>query len=303
LGLANSLPLIYLSRIVDGLIGSNHTITQAYVSDITKREDRSKVYGIMGIAFGVGFLLGPGLGGVLASNGHAIPSFLAAFLVLLSIVGTMIFLPETVHRNANETNKKVEVINFRNIYSFLKDPSTGTILISMWLFITATMMLHANMSLFVNLRFGLREASIGLLLTYVGFLQIVNRGLLLPKFIKWFGERKLSNISIILMIVGFYGFMSRSPILLITSLTAYSIGSGLLRPLMMGELSRSGDQNKQGALMGVNSSLGSISQIFAPAIGGIFLSVNLLNSLVIFSSFFIIGSYYTLFRHYSKERL
>ena len=98
LGFANTIWLVFLSRIVDGMLGSNMTIAQAYISDISSKKDRSKAFGLAGVAFGIGFLIGPAIGGTLAKINYSIPSFIAAGISLLTIFTTFFFLPETVKR-------------------------------------------------------------------------------------------------------------------------------------------------------------------------------------------------------------
>src|SRR2546428_663559 len=102
LGTAMHLPhplfWLFVARAVDGLSGGNITIAQAYISDVTEPEERAKSYGLIGIAFGLGFLLGPALGGFLSRFGYDVPAYVAAFFSFCSIMATMLLLPETQHR-------------------------------------------------------------------------------------------------------------------------------------------------------------------------------------------------------------
>ena len=98
LGYANSLWMIFLSRIVDGLFGANYTIAQAYLSDISSKKDRSKVFGLSGAAFGFGFLIGPGIGGWLSQFGFSVPSFMAAGVAFITLLIIAFVLPETIKR-------------------------------------------------------------------------------------------------------------------------------------------------------------------------------------------------------------
>lgn len=117
LGFANTLVLIFLSRAIDGLFGSNFTIAQAYLSDISSKKDRSKVFGIIGAAFGVGFLIGPGIGGYLAEFSYSLPSFAAAGVSALTIFLTVMFLPETVKRK-KEGKIKIKILDFSQFRRF-----------------------------------------------------------------------------------------------------------------------------------------------------------------------------------------
>lgn len=101
---STSLTMIFLSRAVDGLLGSNFTIAQAYISDISTKKNRSKAFGISGIAFGIGFLIGPAIGGFLSKFGFSVPAFIASGISFLTILATFFFLPETVTKK-NETGE------------------------------------------------------------------------------------------------------------------------------------------------------------------------------------------------------
>jgi len=98
LGFAHSLPLIFLSRVVDGITGGNISVAQAYIADITTKKNRAKGMGIIGAAFGLGFLFGPAIGGLLSQNGFAIPALIAVFVSLFSTLTTALFLKETVKK-------------------------------------------------------------------------------------------------------------------------------------------------------------------------------------------------------------
>ncbi len=268
LGFANTLALIFLSRIIDGMFGSNFTIAQAYLSDISSKKDRSKVFGIIGAAFGVGFLIGPGIGGYLAEISYSLPSFAAAGVSVLTIFLTLIFLPETVARK-KEGEIKIKIIDLDQFRRFFSSSIISSKLMTFFTFILAHMIFVSMMALYSEKQLGLGTAGIGMILTYIGLNAIILRGFLLPKLIDICGERKLQFISVISLIIGLTltAFVTELWMFII-SITLFSFGAGTARPILTGEISRQVSEDEQGAILGVSDSLGSFAQILGPLIGG-----------------------------------
>ncbi len=201
LGFANTLALIFISRIIDGMFGSNFTVAQAYLSDISSKKDRSKAFGIAGAAFGVGFLIGPGIGGYLAQFDYSIPSFAAAGISLVTIAMTLFLLPETVKKK-KDVKFDVKIIDFSAMKRFLTDPKISPKLGTYFTFILSHMIFVSMMALFAERQIGLGPAEIGFLLMYVGLNAIIIRGILLPKLIDFCGEYRLQFIAVISLIIG-----------------------------------------------------------------------------------------------------
>lgn len=291
LGLSNQLWMLYLSRIVDGLLGSNATIAQAYIGDITDKKDRSKAFGITGVAFGIGFMIGPAIGGWLSRFGYSVPAFLAAAISLSSIILTYLFLPETVEKSGQTKSFSVQIIDFKRLTRYFAQDKIRLQLIEYSFYVLAHSLWAGNFSLYADMLFSIDPGQIGFALAYVGGINIIIRGLLIPKLINWFGEARLEKMGVVSLLIGLIGasiVSSWSGLLFI--ITFFALGSGMLRPLMMGDISRSADENEQGAIMGVTSSLNSVSQIFGPVIGGLMLthlfpqSIMILGSALIFVS-------------------
>lgn len=268
LGFANTLALIFLSRIVDGLFGSNYTIASAYLSDISPKKDRSKVFGLAGAAFGIAFLWGPAFGGYLAQFSYSLPGFAAAGISLLTIILTFFLLPETVKRK--EKGKiEFKIIDFSQFRKYLSQKRTSSKLWPYFTFILSHVTFVSMMALFADRQLGLGTASIGILLAYVGLNSIIIRGMLLPRLIDFMGERKLRFISVSSMIIGLIlmAFITEFWMMFV-AITFFSFGSGTTRPLLVGEISRQVDEDEQGALLGVSDSMASLGQILGPLIGG-----------------------------------
>ena len=269
LGFADTLALIFLSRIVDGMFGSNFTIAQAYLSDISSKKDRSKVFGLGGAAFGIAFLGGPALGGYLAQFSYSLPGFVAAAISLLTIALTIFLLPETMKRK-KDVKLEFKIIDFSQFKRYLSQRSTSSRLWPYFTFILSHVVFVSMMALFAERQLGLGTVSIGIFLAYVGLNSIILRGVMLPRLIDFFGERRLQFIAVGSMIIGLVAtaFITEFWMLFVT-ITLFSFGAGTARPILAGEISRQVSEKEQGALLGVSDSLGSLAQILGPMIGGV----------------------------------
>lgn len=272
LAFSNSLWMIFLSRIVDGLLGSNFSIAQAYLSDISTKKDRSKVFGISGVAFGIGFLIGPAIGGFLSRYGYSIPSFMAAGICLITMTTTLIFLPETVKRK-KEFKLKIKILDISSFKKYFSETRVSSKLGQFFTYILAHVIWVSSFALYAKRQLGFTPVHVGYLLTYIGFISIFIRGIFLGKLINFFGENKLKIVGSVSIIIGLIGaiFISEGWTIFII-MTLFAFGTGVSRPVLIGEISRSVSPKEQGAILGLTNSLGSLSQIFGPLIGGFLIS-------------------------------
>lgn len=296
LGFAKSIPMIALSRAVDGLLGSNGVIAQSYLSDISSRKDRSKVYGISGAAAGFGFLIGPAAGGALAKINFALPAFIAAGLSLTTIIMTKFLLKETIynHRKKKLNLKSVsKEINPLEIFKNFKDKNLRLPLMILFSFILTLTVFVSNFTLFGERQFHLRVDMVGYLLAYVGLISIIVRGVVLSSLIDRFNEHRLARFSYASIIISLLmaTFLHGLPSLLL-AITLFSLGIGLLRPILLGEVSRSTEETKQGEILGLTGSLTSTAQIVGPILGGFVLTYISYSSLPILSTLIILSGFY-----------
>jgi len=267
LGFANSLWMIFLSRIVDGLFGSNFTISQAYLSDISTKKDRSKAFSISGIAFGLGFLVGPGIGGFLSQFNYQMPSMLAAAVSLSTLVIIFFFLPETVKKK-KRVKFSIKIFHFDDFRRFLSNKKLSPRLWEFFTYALSFAVWVSTFALFAQMQMGLDSTDIGYSLTFIGFVSIIVMSLL-PKMINAFGEKKLKYAGLVSIMIGMlWSAFAYEWVSLIVIMILFAFGSGISRPLLQGSISRAISSKKQGALMGVTNSLMSISQIIGPMLGG-----------------------------------
>lgn len=289
LGFSNSLFWIFTSRIIDGLLGSNFSIAQAYLSDISAEEDRSKVFGYSGVAFGLGFLVGPAIGGFLSQFGYSVPSFLAAFISLVTILITWFFLPETIEKQREFKLQVSDIFKLKEFKKFLFDSEASCTLWQYFTYNLAHVIWVSNFALFAQAKVGANAQNIGWLLAYIGLISIIFRGFLLQKLLKFVSEEKLRFLGILSLMLGllsaaFINKFWQLPIVM----AFFSMGTGLTRPLIMGAISKTEASRYQGSLMGVASSLGSLAQIIGPLIGGYLLN-NYASYSVSLAAFFVIS--------------
>jgi MFS transporter, DHA1 family, tetracycline resistance protein len=285
LAYSNTLWMIFVSRAIDGIFGSNFTIAQAYLSDISTKKERSKYFGLSGVAFGIGFLIGPAIGGYLSQFGFALPSFVAAGLVFISIILTFVLLPETVKKD-EQKDFKIKILDIGVFREYFANFKISIKLYQFFAYVFAHALWVSTFALYANRQLGMNTAQIGLSLAGVGLVSIILRGFLLPKLINIFGESKLiasgmASMALSLFLTAFiHDVWSFAALLMF-----FAYGSGLSRPLLMGAISRSVSSKEQGSILGVANSLGSFSQILGPLLGGFLLTTFFPGSLGIVASF------------------
>lgn len=268
LGFANSLWLLFLSRIIDGLLGSNETIAQAYLSDITPHKDRTKIFSISGIAFSIGFFIGPALGGYLSKFSYSLPSFIAAGVVCLTMVLTYFFLPETVNKQT-QFSWSWDIFKLQNL-NLLKSKSQFSVPLWEFFFYVLTHGVWiSSFALYAERQLSFNTQDVGFLLTIIGIVTIFIRGLILPYLLNTVDEQKLRILgaTVILTTLLSTPFI-HSKLMMIILTVVFAFGASILRPSLVSRLSRLATDQQQGTMMGVTSSLASISQIVGPLLGG-----------------------------------
>jgi DHA1 family tetracycline resistance protein-like MFS transporter len=275
LAYAHVLWVVFLSRIIDGLTAGNLSLAQAYISDVTKPEERAKSFALIGIAFGMGFLVGPGVSGYLAGFNYQYPVFAAAALSFTSILCTYFLLPARPPEHAPPGGRRFTLFAWGHYAEFFKRPGLAPLLWQFFAFTFAFALFMSGFPLFAERRFtwhgkpfGPKE--VGYVYAYVGFLGIILQGGLIGRLVKTFGEEKLVRAGFLASTIGLaiMGFTYRIPILLVVSALT-GIGTGALRPALTSRITQKAQRSEQGAVLGLNQSLMSVSQIVGPFIAGV----------------------------------
>jgi MFS transporter, DHA1 family, tetracycline resistance protein len=285
LAYAHVLWLVFLSRAIDGLTAGNLSLAQAYISDVTKPEDRAKSFGLIGIAFGMGFLIGPGLSGFLSKFSYQYPIFVAAGLSATSILATYFLLPSTIPVAADgATPRKFTVLDWGNYVRYFRQPGLASLLWQFFAFTFAFSMFMSGFPLFAERRYTWHGAAfgpqqVGYVYAYLGFLGVILQGGLIGRLVKQFGEARLARVGFLLGLIGLaaLGFSYTIPLLLLVAAVA-SCGTGVIRPTLTSMITQSADRSEQGVVLGLTQSLNSISAIAAPALAGFLIDHSLLST-------------------------
>jgi DHA1 family tetracycline resistance protein-like MFS transporter len=280
---ANSLPIIFLGRIIDGTTAGNLSLAQAYISDHTAPENRAKSFGIIGIAFGIGFMFGPAISGVLATVSLGAPFLAAAAMSLTSIVCTYTLLPrekppaaapDDPNAPPPPAGRRVSVLDWRVYAEYFRRPGFMSLCLQFFLFQFAFSCFTQNFALFAERRYthdGIPwgPTEVGYLFAYSGFLGIILQGGLIGRLVKKFGEARLIVAGFLAAAIayGFLGFVYTVPMLIVTA-TISSFGNGLLRPTITSRITQSVGRHEQGVALGISQSLASIAMVLAPPTGG-----------------------------------
>lgn len=268
---SNSLFLIFLARIIDGLTAGNISVAQAYVADVTEPKDRTKAFGMLGSAFSLGFIVGPALSGFLSKYGPHYPIMLAACLSAVSIVATMTILPNTeIHKSTEPRNKFAA----KNIHKYFKVKEVAPLLLQFFAFSFAFTFFMSGFAMFCGEKFFYQgrhfgPQEVGWIFTFIGCMSLIVQLGVLRRLSDSLGEKKLVFIGFLTMSLGYFfiGEISTIP-LLFAALVLNTFGSALLRPSITSQITKIIPRDQQGAILGVTQSLQSMAQIIAPMIGG-----------------------------------
>lgn len=265
LALATSLPMLFLARIIGGIAGANIPTAQAYIADVTTPENRARGMGLVGAAFGLGFIFGPAIGGVLSRVTPETPMWVASVLCFTNFVAAWFLLPESrVVSTSTRSLGRMEA--FRHA---MTKPALLLVLALYFIVTMAFSGFEATFALFSEARFGYTAASIGFLFAFIGFVLAVVQGMLVGKVVKRLGERRLVPLAIfaIAISIGMIPFVWNVPTLLV-ALGVLAVGMGFNNPSLSSMVSRLSDADDQGGTLGLASSLASLGRVVGPAWGG-----------------------------------
>jgi MFS transporter, DHA1 family, tetracycline resistance protein len=287
---ANALWMLYLARVIDGATAGNLSLAQAYISDNTAPESRAKSFAVIGIAFGLGFFVGPAVTGYLSTFGLTAPIYCAAGLSMTSILCTLFLLPggkppghSTGHAMAGGPGgTRVSVFQWGTYLQYLKRPSLARLFAQFVCFIFAFSTFTSGIALFAERRFQWHgrpfgPGEIGYLFAYTGALGIVLQGAGMGRLVKRFGEARLVTAGFLSLAVGqlFLGVVRDiGPLLVVATISSF--GTGVLRPALTSLITQNAGRHEQGVVLGLNQSLQSIAQIVAPAASGLLITAGLL---------------------------
>jgi DHA1 family tetracycline resistance protein-like MFS transporter len=268
---AGSLEILFLSRVMAGIGGATVPVAQAYIADITPPERRAGNLGLIGAAFGLGFIFGPALGGFLAPISVQAPGLAAAALCLGNGILALFLLPESLsesERDARAMGRRP--FRTRDLGLAVRDPATARILLLSFLFTLAFSAMQPTFPLFGAIRFGLQERNVGYLFAFLGTVSAIVQGGLVRKLVPVLGEARLIQISGMPFIAGLLAIAYAHSIgLLLLGLALLAFGFGGTLPSIVSLLSRVAPSELHGSVLGIGQSVGSLARIIGPTLAGI----------------------------------
>jgi len=274
LGLASNLTMLFIARLVAGITAGNISIAQAYITDVTDVKNRSRGLGLIGAAFGLGFIIGPALGGLLSQWGYAVPAFLAAGIATFNLLVVIIWLPEslTEERKNEILLQKKPPISLKSLIATLRKPVVGPLLNTRVFYGFAFALFQSVFALYGQYRFGLNAQNIGYILTYVGVLSVITQGVIVGKISDRFPDQKIIFFSTLMIAISFLAWaFSPSLIFLLIILLPIAMNAGILNTIINTALTKAVPPVEFGGILGLSAALESATRVIAPTLGGFLL--------------------------------
>ncbi|MFN2578988.1 MAG: MFS transporter [Pyrinomonadaceae bacterium] len=273
LGFATTLWMLFLGRIIDGISGGNISTAQAYIADVTTKEDRAKGMGLIGAAFGLGFVFGPAIGGILSRWGINVPFLFAGALALANAVLLFFALPETVTPDHPARVSAASGRGFDQVIIALRKPALASVLTIHFLGIVAFSIMTASFSLFMMFRLGYDAFHNGWIFAFVGVISAIVQGGLIGRLVKKFGEPSLVIAGALLFTASLFvvpfvrSNTGLATVLVIAAVT--SIGQALTAPTLGSLASKSASAAEQGSVLGVMQSVASLARAVGPTLAAV----------------------------------
>jgi len=270
LGFAATLWMLFLGRIIDGISGGNISTAQAYIADVTTKENRAKGMGLIGAAFGLGFVFGPAIGGILSRWGVNVPFLFAGGLAFANAILLYFTLPETVTPDHPARASAASGRGWKQLLDALRQTRLAFVLTIYFLSIVAFSIMTATFSLFMMFRLGYDAFHNGWVFAFVGIVSAIIQGGLIGKLVKRFGEPALVITGGLLFSASLFAIPFVGPalgVMGILSLGALSsIGNALSAPTLTGLASKSAPASQQGGVLGAMQSAASLARAVGPAL-------------------------------------
>lgn len=281
--LANSYLMLLLSRVIAGL-ASEGAVAQAYVADVTSREERSEGLGKIGAATGVGFILGPVIGGLLSPYGFWAPGTAAVALGVINLLFVYVFLPEP-ERLTRSSHRGGWTEYLTNIWEAVREPLTGQVLLIFFFITLSFAAIPVTVPLLAIDYYGFTEVEMSYVFIFIGLVQVFLQGFAIRRLVRSLGEEKLVVLGPLLMMSGILSmpFIRGVPFFGL-SIVLISIGTGVTNTAIPSFISLMSPPEKQGSVLGVTQSVGSIARIPGPVLSG------LTTDLIGLSSSFVYGA-------------
>jgi DHA1 family tetracycline resistance protein-like MFS transporter len=263
LAVAQSLAMLFAARIIDGLSGGNITIARAYIADVTEPDQRARAYGFLGAAFGLGFIVGPGLAGVFSHISYTAPIWAAVLVTLIATAMALFWLPETLHRG-----RAVSVSPWRAVPEVLGRRHLRPLLITDFVYWSSFALCTTTFAMFASRRFGFDVTHTGYVLAGFGLLGVVVQAGLVGAVARSLGVVRTMLIGLLIAAAGWtLVSMSTTVPLFLLSLVPAGLGVGLCNASIVTLVSHSGSKEEQGTIQGAAGALESLGRAIGPVWG------------------------------------
>ncbi|WMJ90256.1 MFS transporter [Anaerocolumna sp. MB42-C2] len=272
-GIGGALWILFAGRIIDGITGGTISTIFAYFADITPREQRTKYFGWMSAVVGVGTVIGPTLGGLLARFGYSVPLYFGAIITLLNVIYGFFFMPESLHED-NRLNKItfVRLNPFIQLADVLSMKNLKRLLVAAFLLWIPSGSLQAVFSQFTMDTFSWKPALIGLMFSIIGIQDIISQGFIMPRLLNKISDKQIALLGMASEIIG-YSFIAASALFsfypfVIAGMFIFGFGDSIFGPSLNGMVSKSADSGEQGRIQGGSQAIQALAKIIGPVIGG-----------------------------------
>ena len=286
LGLAPSLAWLFVARALSGVFGANISVATAYVADVTDEKDRTRWMGMIGASFGVGFLLGPALGGLLAPYGHDVPMFLASAMAAANCVWALFSLREPERHIRAESDVALPALA-----PALSAPVVRRLCLQNFFFSFAVTQLESMFAYFMLQRFGYDARQVAFILVGMALLMLLIQGGGIRPLAQRYGERRLLLCGLACMGVAFAAIPSMQAVaLLLVPLALSAVGRAIAQPPMMSLVSIHAAEGQRGSVMGAYQASASLARVVGPASAGLLYDLSIgwpfyLASVLLFAAF------------------
>ena len=274
--LANSLPMLLVARVISGIGASNIGSAQAVVSDVTPPEKRAAGMGMIGAAIGMGFVVGPALGGLFSSYGAELPFWIALGMALVNALLVLFLLPETRKKQEQASEHKSEgpITLFSGWGKVVRHKAIFSLVLVNLLYTLAFTGMETVFPLLTQKNFGWNATQNGYVFTYVGILIVLMQGGLVRQLVKRWGERNLMLFGLVLLGLGLLMLIwSTNLAFMLVAVGILSIGDGAVTPTSSAVLSLISPTDEQGEILGFAQGMGGLGRTIGPLVAGTLFSI------------------------------
>jgi multidrug resistance protein len=266
--------ILLASRVIAGIGGSSIGVAQAYIADVTTREERSKGMGLIGAAFGLGFVFGPLMGGLLSDYGYAVTGFAAAGFSFLAFVLTFLFLPESLNLMRNKDREETiserrKLIDFQAIKKILKKPDLAVLILLFFILTFSFANIYGTFALLGIKVYGFTDKQNGFMFGILGITSAIVQGGMIGWINKVMNKKNILIIASILIMIMLALIPFAGSFLGLSIVGIFlSYGTGTFQPTVLSLISEVSSETEQGITMGINQSLSSFARVLGPLWGG-----------------------------------